>query len=420
MRYHVLLNRVLPEAERDKFRALPEEVQASWNPSTGRQDEVGEPTAFTLDMDPDTAEQVDSGSNVEAVVPVVEEEAFPVEAEELEDDIQAASLPTAATRRYHRAPEARRNTDGRGVTFIGGDTGVAEIVSGRFAGPVIRGANYTGEGAANDTRDRHGHGSGTGYMACGTLAGAKFMAHKVLRDNGSGPSSGIEKSFYASGDYARANPSEKVIYVGAFGSDSDALFEPYVRAIKYATDRGVVFVLSAGNGNQHIIGRPANTCRVNPRVVSSIAFDKSNDRRASFSNYHADGTLCAAGVREIGYRHDGKLYYLSGTSFSGPLTAEALGLLAGQHPLTEALAALKSSGRNTPEPTSRQGGGCVNYTAALNKLKPKEATRLYKVQTDAFANRTNAVQELERVKRNYPRAILKEVRQNANGRWVEF
>ncbi len=371
MKYHVGLYYVLPENERDRFHALPEEVQASWDPATGRQDEEGEPTQFTLDMDPDTAQHVAAASNAEYVVPVEEAHAFPVEAEEVEEEIQAASLPTAATRRYHRAPESRRAGDGKGVTVIGGDSGMAEIVARQFAGTVARGANYTGEGAANDTHDRHGHGSGTGYMAAGTLAAAKYIPHKVLRDNGSGGSDGITKSFYAAGDYARANPSEKVIYVGAFGSDSDALFDPYVRALKYATDRGAVFVLSAGNGSMNIIGRPANTCRVNARVVSSIAFNKPNDRLAPFSNYHRDGTLSAAGVREIGYKHDGKLYYLSGTSFSGPLTAEALALLAGQFPLSDALASLKANGRDTPEPVGKEGGGCVNYAAALNKLAPK-------------------------------------------------
>ncbi len=291
--------------------------------------------------------------------------------EEAQDLSPQYTMPDAATLAYMRADKLSEDCDGSGVTVIGGDTGmdfgVAQTLRNKRIN-VLPGKNYTSSNVF-DTEDRHGHGTATGAM-CVLGTRASYMPHKVLGDDGAGDSVGIIKSIRDAGDYAASHPDEMVVYNGSYGSDQDSIYSTYRDAILYATTRGVFFVFSAGNANRNIIGRPANVCRVNARVASSIAFDKRIDRRADFSNYDEDGTISAPGVREVGYGKDGRLYYNNGTSFSGPQTTYLLVRLASKYGLPEAYAALVKNGRNSPEPTVEEGGGVVDGATANTKLQP--------------------------------------------------
>jgi hypothetical protein len=381
--YHIG-NIVAPEERRDEFAALPAEVKESWRPASGTQEPVGTHSQYTVELPEEVAAAwAEPGriSNLRYIVEAETVEAHPLEAQ---GEVEASyALPDAETIRYHRADGLDASYDGSGVVVFGADTGMARIVAEKFAGKVFAGRNFT-DGDAGDTEDRHGHGSGTGYMAAGTLAGVEFAPLKVLSDSGSGSSAGIVESFHYAGDYAAANPGKKVIYNGSYGSDTDDLFEPYTDGIGYATDRGVVFVLSAGNANQHILGRPANTCRINNKVFSSIAFDKAVDERASFSNYHEDGSVSAAGHREVGYSDDGRLYYLFGTSFSAPWTTFEIARLATKYELGPVLAAVKGAARNSAEPIAEEGSGVLDVGVALAKLSGGYYPELPRISKSKF------------------------------------
>ena len=144
--------------------------------------------------------------------------------------------------------------------------------------------------------------------------------------------------------------------------DLDGPSEELRRAIRYATDRGVICVGSAGNDGAEAVVYPAGLKR-----VIGVASTTLDDTLASFSNYGDSVDLAAPGV-DLLTGYPGERYAsASGTSFSAGLVSGAAALLAGQRPSLDqegASAAFASSVF-----VSRQlGGGRIDIRAALSAL----------------------------------------------------
>lgn len=385
--------KVVPFEKRDFFRSLPEEVQESWDPAPGIQVAVGENTQYSITLPDHMADEALTKLNREVanVRFAVEEREEHIQGEK-EDHVilrgvaeqDGSLLPDPATLAYVGARDLSRTHGGLGTMLIGSDTGCSEAVKAHFGDRFFAGRNFTGEREEEDTSDGNGHGSGTGFMA--TPPSAHYTPFKVLKDSGSGGSAGIVKSFYAAGDLAAQYPDQPCVYNASWGSAvTNDYYQPYVEGIKYATDRGVVFVFSAGNENTYGLGSPSNICRINSRVLSSIAFDKTRDTRASFSNYHETGSISGPGVREIGYDETGATVYWSGTSFSAPWTSFCLLMLADmpmnaeQNNLALIAEALKKNGRDSSAPVEQEGGGVLDAQRAFLKLMPNAPTSLPEV-----------------------------------------
>lgn len=89
-------------------------------------------------------------------------------------------------------------------------------------------------------------------------------------------------------------------------------------AIKYATDRNVICVASAGNGSTSAAMYPAALAK-----VISVGATTNNDTRATFSNYGSTLDLGAPGVQIIAAYPRGKWAVVTGSSFSTPYVAGA-------------------------------------------------------------------------------------------------
>lgn len=130
---HVGLKYVEPEENRERFRALPEEVQASWTPTTGRQDKVGDPTEYTLEAPPEIAEELKRSApetpNVAYFVEAIDahphadldQDVWP-----MEEVAGPVSFPEPASLAYVGLSGVLDETAGKDVVFFHLDTGAAD------------------------------------------------------------------------------------------------------------------------------------------------------------------------------------------------------------------------------------------------------------------------------------------------------
>ena len=96
-----------------------------------------------------------------------------------------------------------------------------------------------------------------------------------------------------------------------------------MRAVNFATRRGVICVASAGNDGKDVLVFPAALGN-----VIGVAATTNDDKRASFSNYGADLVWVAAPGEGIVTTFPGSSYAAAwGTSFSTPFISGAIALL---------------------------------------------------------------------------------------------
>lgn len=369
---HVGLKYVEPEENRERFRALPEEVRASWTPTTGRQDKVGDPTEYTLEAPRDLAEELKrSAPEVANVAYVVEAiEAGPHADLEtgvwpLEEAQGPVSFPEPASLAYVGLDGVLDGKAGKDVMFFHLDTGVADWQRREYGQRIVGFRNWTKDGGGpQDAGDRQGHGSMTLSLLMAAM-NAKAVVYKVLGDDGRGGSDGIARAIRAAGDYAKANPGPKYILSGSLGGGFEK-FAPYMEACKYAEANGVLCRWSAGNDGQPRISAPANW---HPDR-SSIAFYRGTDRRANFSNHNAVAGLAADGQAILMKDKHGKFVRGNGTSFSLPLWNLATAAVIGRTGKSafEVDAVELANTRDTDEPAMEEGHGLLDSKLALAKL----------------------------------------------------
>lgn len=196
----------------------------------------------------------------------------------------------------------------------------------------VNGWNYVTN--TGDVTDDDGHGTHvSGIIAAagnnrvgvaGVAWSAKIMALKFLDSQGDGDTENAVTAIY----YA-VNHGARVINASWGGSDfSQALRD----AIRYAGNRGVVFVTAAGNesvNNDTTPSYPANDRIANQ--ISVAAIDRLG-RLADYSNYGARTVDLAAPGTDILSTVPGGYDTYSGTSMAAPFVSGVVALLVGLHP----------------------------------------------------------------------------------------
>jgi subtilisin len=190
----------------------------------------------------------------------------------------------------------------------------------------------------NNTLDKNGHGthvSGTiagennNYGVTGIAYDAKIMPVKVLNDSGSGSYSSISKGIH----YAVDNGAN-VINLSLGGASSNSTLES---AINYASSKGVIVVMAAGNDGDSLPGYPARYAYKSGIAVGAV---DSNNNLADFSNRSGTNEISyvtAPGVKVYSSVPNNQYATYSGTSMATPHVAGVVALmLSANHNLTDA------------------------------------------------------------------------------------
>jgi subtilisin family serine protease len=196
----------------------------------------------------------------------------------------------------------------------------------------------------NDTMDDDDHGShvagiiaaeDNGYGAIGIAYNAKIMPVKVLDGNGEGKNSSV-----AQGVYYAANNGAKIINLSLGGTYSLEIDQ----AISYATQKGSLVVMAAGNDGATVPGYPArNSSGIAVGSIDSdyLMADSSNRAGNQRLNY-----VVAPGVDIYSTLRGNDYGYLSGTSMAAPAVS-AIAALVWQANPTLSVAELTSILTNT-------------------------------------------------------------------------
>ncbi|MDZ7960340.1 MAG: S8 family serine peptidase [Aulosira sp. DedQUE10] len=187
---------------------------------------------------------------------------------------------------------------------------------------------------SNEVIDKNGHGthvSGTiagennGLGVTGVAYDAKIMPVKVLNDSGSGSVSSI-----ANGIYYAVNQGADVINL-SLGSDFPN--STLASAIEYASKKGVVVVMAAGNNGLPIISYPGSYADQWGLAVGAV---DQNNNIADFSNQPGISQLAyvtAPGVNIYSSLPGDQYGYYSGTSMATPHVAGVVALMLSANPL---------------------------------------------------------------------------------------
>ncbi|MEA5599925.1 S8 family peptidase [Nostoc sp. UHCC 0252] len=180
----------------------------------------------------------------------------------------------------------------------------------------------------NNTLDKNGHGT----HVSGTIAGennnsgvtgiaydSKIMAVKVLNDSGSGSYSSISKGIR----YAVDNGAN-VINLSLGGGSANRTLES---AINYASSKGVIVVMAAGNDGESSPDYPARYASKSGIAVGAV---DSNNNMADFSNRSGTNEISyvtAPGVKVYSSVPNNEYASYSGTSMATPHVAGIVALM---------------------------------------------------------------------------------------------
>jgi hypothetical protein len=189
------------------------------------------------------------------------------------------------------------------------------------------------DGNNNSTLDVNGHGthvSGTiagvnnGYGVTGIAYDSKIMPVKVLDDQGSGSYGAI-----ANGIYYAVDNGANVINLSLGGSRSNDTLQ---KAIEYASSKGVIVVMAAGNSGG---SRPAYPARYAKNYGLAVGAVDENKNLADFSNRAGADPLTyvtAPGVNVYSTIPGNEYASYSGTSMATPHVAGVVALMLSANP----------------------------------------------------------------------------------------
>jgi subtilisin len=221
----------------------------------------------------------------------------------------------------------------------------------------IQGWNF--DSSNNNVLDNNGHGthvSGTiagennGIGVTGIAYNAKIMPVKVLDENGSGSYSSIAKGIY----YAVDNGAD-VLNLSLGGNSSSDAFKS---AIEYASSKGVIVVMAAGNSGDSVPSYPARYAYDSGIAVGAV---DQNNSFADFSNRSGSKEITyvtAPGVDVYSTVPNNEYALYTGTSMAAPHVAGVAALMLSANPnLTESqirqiMITTSANSANDPEPTT--------------------------------------------------------------------
>jgi subtilisin family serine protease len=208
-----------------------------------------------------------------------------------------------------------------------------------------------------------GHGTMVAGLVHLVAPTAKIMPLKAFNADGSSSTSNIIRAIYYAADHG-AN-------VINMSFSLPVISDEVMRAINYATRKGVVCVASVGNDDMDVLVYPAAFGN-----VIGVASTNQQNQRSSFSNYGPDVVTVAALGEALITTYPGAHYAaVWGTSFSSALVAGGADLVLA--------AVSNSSGTQIQpgdvkraisqavacDPSGNLGSGCVDLNAATQYMK---------------------------------------------------
>ncbi|MEH1872430.1 S8 family peptidase [Nostoc sp.] len=300
-----------------------------------------------------------------------------------------------------KAPEVwAKGYTGKGVVVAVVDTGVdynhEDLKDNIWTNPkeiADNGKDNDGNGYANDIHgwnfvdnnnnvlDDNGHGthvSGTiagennSYGVTGIAYDAKIMPVKVLDDSGSGSYTSIAKGIH----YAVDNGAN-VINLSLGGPYSNRTLES---AIDYASSKGVIVVMAAGNDGDSSPDYPARYASKSGIAVGAV--DKNNNL-ADFSNRSGTNEISyvtAPGVNIYSSVPNNQYATYSGTSMAAPHVAGIVALmLSANHNLTDAQVrqiVAETAGNSTQTTNSSNSPNISNVSSLASQAMSRMVTEL--------------------------------------------
>jgi serine protease len=273
--------------------------------------------------------------------------------------------------------------------------------------------------SSSSTSDNRWHGTGTAATAAAVsdngigIASPSFnatiMPVKVARDQD-------PESIYGYNGIVYAADNGADIINCSWGGASASFAEADV--ITHAVSKGALVVASAGNDDSEGPSYPAGL-----KGVLSVAATDDSDRKTSFSNYGYNVDVCAPG--EAVYTAWGDGYqWVSGTSFSAPLTAGTAALVKGFHPSWTGIQAGEQV-RATADPidaanqeyAGKLGSGRVNAYRAMSEKPPAIRVETVQFQEGDPSNGNSLFDPGEEVLLTF---TLKNILESAHGVQIQF
>jgi subtilisin family serine protease len=165
----------------------------------------------------------------------------------------------------------------------------------------------------------YGHGTMTAGIVHLVAPTAQIMPLKAFSSDGTGYLSNIIRATY----YAVQHSSKVISMSFDFTSSSTEMG----KAIKYATQKGIICVASAGNDGVNEVVYPAGYAG-----VMGVASTSDLDTRSTFSSYGSDVWVAAPGEGIVSTYPNGTYSAGWGTSFSAPFVSGTAALLVQVSP----------------------------------------------------------------------------------------
>ena len=278
------------------------------------------------------------------------------------------------------APTAWNNSQGSNLTIAILDSGV-DSSHPDLSSRIVPGWNFYDNNS--NTTDVYGHGTKVAGVAAATsnnaigvagIAGqAKIMPIRVTNTSGTGYYSMMASGLTYAAD--RGIRIANMSFLGVTNSSSILSAAQYMK-----NKNGLV---TAGTGNTGALGNYTATTS-----IISVGATDANDSRASWSSYGNYIDIAAPGAGIWTTTRGGGYGSVSGTSYSGPLTAGVIALMMGANPNMkntdiEKLLFSTTKDLGTSGWDSHYGFGRVDAAAAVLAAKNAAVSLAAEIDTEA-------------------------------------